>query len=112
MSAGQTARVKLKIYFTWCHRQGWLKDPVFLQREETKKIVGEISVLDNDQVSSLIKNYPLDLLGHIWLCLCLGLRPSESNRTEALQVRDGVLVVEAKAAKTRTRRVLELPHGH
>ena len=62
MGAGETARVKLKIYLTWCHRQGWLKDPVFLQREETKKVAGEISVLDNDQVASLIKSCPLDLL--------------------------------------------------
>ena len=26
MQPGETARVKLKIYLTWCHRQGWLKD--------------------------------------------------------------------------------------
>ncbi|MDA7632116.1 hypothetical protein N8778_04740 [Verrucomicrobia bacterium] len=44
--------------------------------------------------------------------MCLGLRPAEATRTEALQVRDGFLVVGAKAAKTKTRRVLELPHGH
>ena len=112
MGAGETARVKLKIYLTWCYKQGWLKDPVFLQREETKKVAGEISVLDNDQVASLIKSCPLDLLGHLWLCLCLGLRPAEATRTEALQVRDGFLVIGAKAAKTRTRRVLELPLGH
>lgn len=42
----------------------------------------------------------------------MGLRVSEAKNTEMLGLRDRFLIVGAKAAKTRTRRVMELLDGH
>jgi|GEM_PF-2871104 len=35
---------------------------------------GEIQTLSNRDAASLIRVYPGNLLGHLWLCLCMGLR--------------------------------------
>ena len=73
---------------------------------------GEIQPLNNRDVASLVRVCPDDLLGHLWLCLCMGLRVAEAVRSEDLIMRDGYLIVGAKAAKTKTRRVIQWLPGH
>jgi len=69
-------------------------------------------VLSIDEVSSLIKTCPSDLLGHLWLCLCMGLRVAEASRVQHLTVTETHLVVGAEASKTKSRRVLDILRGH
>lgn len=111
MKAGNTARRKVGVFLSWCLKQGYIKEAVHIPSRPSYPS-GDIEVLTNKEVSSLIKTCPLDLLGHLWLCLCMGLRVAESSRVEHLKVTETHLVVGAKAAKTKSRRVLDIPQGH
>ena len=111
MGAGNTVRRKVSVFLNWCFKQGFIKEPVVIQGKPSMPD-GEIQVLPNQVVASLIQSCPLDLLGYLWLCLCMGLRVAEAKRTEHLAHRDGCLIVGASAAKTRTRRVLDILPGH
>ena len=68
--------------------------------------------LSNRQIRTLIDHCDEDLLGHLWLCLCLGLRRAEATKVDKLTCRDNYLIVGAEAAKTKTRRVIPLLCGH
>ena len=111
MKAGDAARRKVGVFLNWCLKQGFIKEPIAIQGKPSMPR-GEIQVLSNRVVSSLIKTCPSDLQGYLWLCLCMGLRVAEAKRTEHLAYRDGCLIVGASAAKTRTRRVLDILPGH
>ena len=111
MKAGNTARRKVSVFLSWCLKQGYIKEAVHIPSKPSYPS-GDIEVLTNQEVSSLIKTCPLDLLGHLWLCLCMGLRVAESSRVEHLKLTETHLVVGAKAAKTKSRRVLDIPQGH
>lgn len=111
MKAGDAARRKVSVFLNWCLKQGFIKEPVVIHGKPSMPD-GEIQVLPNQVVASLIQSCPLDLLGYLWLCLCMGLRVAEAKRTEHISHRDGCLIVGASAAKTRTRRVLDILPGH
>ena len=113
MRAGNTVRRKVSVFLNWCLRQGFIKEPIHIPGKPSCP-EGDIEVLTNDEVSSLIKSCPSDLLGHLWLCLCMGLRVAEASRVKHLKITATHLVVGAQAAKTKTRRVLDIPehHGH
>ena len=74
--------------------------------------VNEIGTLSNRQVRGLIDHCDDDLLGHLWLCLCLCLRRAEATKVDKLTCRDNYLIVGAEAAKTKTRGVIPLLSGH
>ena len=74
-------------------------------------MVNEIGTLSNRQVRALIDHCDEDLLGHLWLCLCLGLRRAEATKVDKLTCRDNYLIVGAEAAKTKTS-VIPLLSGH
>ncbi len=66
--------------------------------------LNDIGTLSNRQVRALIDHYHDDLFGHLWFCLCLGLRRAEASKVDKLTCRDNYLIVDAEAAKTKTRR--------
>jgi len=113
MRAGNTARRKVGVFLNWCLSQGYIKEPINIPGKPSYP-KGDVEVLTNAEVASLIKTCPSDLLGHLWLCLCMGLRVAEASRVEHLKVTETHLVVGAQAAKTKTRRILDIPehHGH
>jgi hypothetical protein len=113
MGAGNTARRKVSVFLNWCLQQGFINEVVKIPGKPSYP-KGDIEILSNKDVSSLIQSCPSDLLGHIWLCLCLGLRVAEAEKVDHLSVKGNYLIVGAKAAKTQTRRVLDIPehHGH
>ena len=111
MRAGNTARRKVSVFLNWCLKQGFIKESINIPGKPSYPS-GEIEVLSNDEVTSLIKACPLDLQGHLWLCLCMGLRVAEASRVQHLTITDTHLVVGAQASKTKSRRVLDIPGGH
>ena len=111
MGAGNTARRKVGVFLNWCLQQGFIKESINIPGKPSYPS-GEIEVLSNDEVCSLIKTCPLDLQGHLWLCLCMGLRVAEASRVQHLTITDTHLVVGAQASKTKSRRVLDVPGGH
>ncbi len=111
MRAGNTARRKVSVFLNWCLKQGFIKESINIPSKPSYPS-GEIEVLSNDEVCSLIKTCPLDLQGHLWLCLCMGLRVAEASRVQHLAITDTHLVVGAQASKTKSRRVLDVPEGH
>lgn len=111
MRAGNTARRKVSVFLNWCLKQGFIKESINIPSKPSYPS-GEIEVLSSDEVSSLIKTCPSDLLGHLWLCLCMGLRVAEASRVQHLTVTETHLVVGAEASKTKSRRVLDILKGH
>ena len=111
MGAGNTARRKVGVFLNWCLQQGFIAEAVKIPGKPSYP-KGDIEILSNKDVSSLIKSCPSDLLGHIWLCLCLGLRVAEAEKVDHLSVKGNYLIVGANAAKTKSRRVLDMPEHH
>ena len=110
MRARETKSVRLRSFFSWLHGQRMVPSPISIPSQAVPR--PEVGILSVPQCSRLLEACPKDLLGHLWLCLYMGLRASEAKRTEGLEVRDGSLIVAAKASKTRTRRVMEMTPGH
>jgi len=111
MGAGNTARRKVGVFLNWCLQQGFISEAVKIPGKPSYP-KGDIEILSNKDVSSIIKTCPSDLLGHIWLCLCLGLRVAEAEKVDHLSVKGNYLIVGANAAKTKSRRVLDMPEHH
>jgi hypothetical protein len=111
MKAGNTARRKVSVFLSWCLKQGYIKEAISIPGKPSYP-GGDIEVLTNGEVSSLIKSCPSDLLGHLWLCLCMGLRVAEASRVQHLTVTDTHLIVGAQASKTKSRRVLDILERH
>ena len=108
---GETGRRKAAVFLNWAYHQRMMPVPIKVHGKPSYPR-GEIQTLSNRDVASLIRVCPEDLLGHLWLCLCMGLRVAEAVRSEDLIMRDGHLIVGAKAAKTKTRRVIQWLPGH
>ena len=98
-------------FYAWCQKKGYIRKAPDLTTERVSTAPRACGSLGVEQCKSLIEHCPESLRGHLWLRLCMGLRVSEANNTEMLELRDRFLIV-AKAAKTRTRRVMELLYGH
>lgn len=111
MKAGDTARRKVGVFLNWCLQQGFINEVVKIHSKPSYP-KGDVEILNNKDVSSLIKTCPSDLLGHLWLCLCMGLRVAEASRVQHLTVTETHLVVGAEASKTKSRRVLDILRGH
>lgn len=108
---GETGRRKVGVFLNWCYREKLIPTPVLVPGKPSYP-AGEVRTLSNPQVTSLLQACPPPLLGHLWLCLCMGLRVAEAIRVADLECRDGYLIVGAKASKTRTRRVITMLEGH
>jgi len=103
---------RLGSFYSWAKRQHYIQVVPDLRLPKKSTVSSQVGFLSLEECSLLIKHCPLELQGHLWLRLCMGLRVSESSRVESLQVRDDFLIVGAQAAKTRTRRVMEMLPGH
>jgi integrase len=103
--------IKVNILYNWCKEQGYTAMDITVEKPY-RPAVNEIETLSNRQVRALIDHCDEDLLGHLWLCLCLGLRRAEATKVDKLTCRDNYLIVGAEAAKTKTRRVIPLLSGH
>ena len=104
-------RRRLSSFYSWCHKMRYLPAPLELKAESSNIARPDPGILSNNEVNSLLEHAG-GLLGHLWLCLCLGLRVAEATRVDDLDCRDGFLIVGAKASKTRSRRVIKLPVDH
>lgn len=105
-------RRRLSSFYTWCHKMRYHPTQVTLPCQDRARPVGDPGMLTNESVQSMLTHAGDDLLGHLWLCLCMGLRVAEACRVEDLECRDGYLIVGAKASKTRSRRVITMLEGH
>ena len=105
-------RARMSSFYAWCQKKGYIRKAPDLTTERVSTAPRACGSLGVEQCKSLIEHCPESLRGHLWLRLCMGLRVSEANNTEMLELRDRFLIVGAKAAKTRTRRVMELLDGH
>lgn len=105
-------RRRLSSFYAWCHKMRYLPAQVALPCQDRARLVGDPGMLTNKSVHSMLSHCPDGLLGHLWLCLCMGLRVAEACRVEDLECRDGYLIVGAKASKTRSRRVIAMLEGH
>jgi integrase len=108
----QHKATRLKTFYHWARDNHYLSQVPKLSLPKVSTAGTTVGFLSLEECSLLIKHCPLELQGHLWLRLCMGLRVSEASRVESLQVRDGFLIVGAQAAKTRTRRVMQMLPGH
>ena len=103
---------RLGTFYLWAKKQHYIQQVPDLSLPKKSTAGTQVGFLTVPECASLIQACPLELQGHLWLRLCMGLRVAEAGRVEDLEERDGFLIVGAKAAKTRTRRVIELLPGH
>jgi integrase len=103
---------RLKTFYLWAKDNHHMVEVPKLNLPKVSTKDTHLGFLTIPECASLIQACPLELQGHLWLRLCMGLRVAEAGRVEDLEERDGFLIVGAKAAKTRTRRVIELLPGH
>lgn len=105
-------RRRLSSFYAWCHKARYTPTQVTLPCQDRVGKVGDPGMLSHENVKSMLTHVRDDLLGHLWLCLCMGLRVAEACRVEDLECRDGYLIVGARASKTRSRRVITMLKGH
>jgi len=111
-SAG-TKKIRYQSFYSWLYDQQLIPQPLNFKSIQTRTSRTNPEILTNQQVASLIHHCPDNLRSYIWLCLCMGLRVSEANRTQHITHRGGFLIIgEEAAVKTRTRRVCEVLPGH
>jgi len=103
---------RLKTFYLWARDNHHMVEVPKLNLPKVSTKDTQLGFLTVPECASLIQACPLELQGHLWLRLCMGLRVAEAGRVEDLEERDGFLIVGARAAKTRTRRVIELLPGH
>jgi len=103
--------IKVNIFYQWCKEQGYTAMDITVEKPY-RPAVNEIGTLSKRQVRALIDHCDEDLLGHLWLCLYLGLRRTEAIKVDELTCRDNYLIVGSEAAKTKTSRVIPLLSGH
>jgi len=108
-----TKKIRYQSFYGWLYDQQLIPQPLNFKSIKTRASRTNPEILTNQQVASLIHHCPDNLRSYIWLCLCMGLRVSEANRTQHISHRGGFLIIgEEAATKTRTRRVCELLPGH
>ena len=74
---GETGRRMAAVFLNWAYHQLMMPAPIKVHGKPNYPR-GEIQTLSNRDVASLIRVCPEDLLGHLWLCLCKGLRVAEA----------------------------------
>ena len=104
-------RRRLSSFYAWATKCRYIPTNLDLSATEAH-VRPDPGMLSNKDVQSMLTHVGNDLLGHLWLCLCMGLRVAEACRVNDLECRDGYLIVGAKASKTRSRRVIKLLADH
>lgn len=107
---------RLSSLLSFAVRQGWLAANPCKLVEKSAVDWKAPSVLTVAQCRALLdvtRERDAKLLPHVALCLFAGVRPAEARRLSwaDLDLKVGLLRIEAAASKVRQRRVVELPKG-
>ena len=94
-SAG-TKKIRYQSFYSWLYDQQLIPQPLNFKSIQTRTSRTNPEILTNQQVASLIHHCPDNLRSYIWLCLCMGLRVSEANRTQHISHRGGIIYINER----------------
>lgn len=102
-------------FFRWCIRNGFCSGNPLEAVERPKIERGEVQIMDNAEVIGLLdaarKHFNGELVPYVTLFVFGGLRHTEIKRLKwsKIDFEDGSIRVDDSAAKTRQRRIIEMP---
>lgn len=108
-----TARSRLSTLFAYCERRRWIAENPCHHLERIKiddKPPAILTVRQSAKVLVFIKRKHPKGLAWFTLALMAGIRPEECDRLswDAVNLKDGIVTVDAAASKVRRRRIIHL----
>jgi integrase len=102
---------RLETFFAWAAKRGYSASDPTAAVERPSDVSGPIVVLTPEECRRLLdacRQTDPGLLPYFAICLFAGIRPDETKRLRAENIRGDLIEVEAHKAKTRRRRLVEI----